>query len=77
LRSREGDRQVLERVERGDFGGAYRRAWTRFVANAARDALRTEVRSHLQARRAAGDAADLFFQRGKVVFALQLEATAE
>ncbi|MGH7858932.1 MAG: hypothetical protein ACREQY_16525 [Candidatus Binatia bacterium] len=73
LREREGDRQVLERVERGDFGRTYRRAWERFTKNAARDMLRGEVRARIQARRVAGDPVDFFFQAGKAVFVRRAE----
>ena len=68
LREREGDAAVLDRLERGDFGDAYRRKWERFVARHAREVLRTDVRSGFAARRAEGRKVDLYFSGGKVVF---------
>ena len=68
LREREGDAAVLARVERGDFGASYRRAWRRFVGGAARQALRVEVRARVAGRRAAGEAVDFWLERGKAVF---------
>jgi hypothetical protein len=67
LREREGDERLLARVERGDFGQAYRVAWSRFVARAARECLRTEVRRCVAAQRAAGEPVDLAFTSGGIL----------
>lgn len=68
LREREGDRAVLTRLERGDFGTTYRNAWKRFVARAARKAVRSELRARVARRRAAGERVDFWLERGKAVF---------
>jgi hypothetical protein len=65
LREREGDAAVLARVERGDFGASYRRAWRRFVGGAARQALRVEVRARVAGRRAAGRSRGLLARTGE------------
>lgn len=69
LRNRIGDVAMIERVERGDFGTAYRRAWKAFRAHAARDILPEGIREAVAAERARGGAVDYYFRPGKAIFA--------
>ena len=68
LRKRLGDATMLERVEHGDFGNTYRRAWATFRSRTARDLLQEEIRSAVAAERARGVPLDYYFRPGKVIF---------
>jgi hypothetical protein len=69
LLAREGERAVRERVERGDFGDGYRRAWKRALAEAAERELHERVRGRIAAARASGAGVDVYFTAHTVVLA--------